>query len=167
MTNSLWPTACNERFGDTETFSHGLYIHGEPGVGKSHLAATIMRDWIESGHTCLWLNYNQLLLDLRACFGGVGGLSEKEVLRPWLNADLLVIDDIGDTPMKDHESAYSQSMVLHITDSRCNSGRATIMTSNYDADELGERYERRIASRLLSYNSFALVGPDRRQKDLS
>ena len=61
-----------------------------------------------------------------------------------LNCDLLILDDLG----AEFATAYSQSVLYQVINDRMTEGRATIISTNLDPDQIGRRYSAQIMSRL-------------------
>ncbi|NMB37954.1 MAG: ATP-binding protein [Firmicutes bacterium] len=128
----------------------GLIICGKSGRGKTHLACAII-NYLEAQYNTAFAHVPTLLEKTRQ---GQGKLEQL------LNADLLVLDDLGG----ERGSEWALEKLLIIVDGRLNNLKATIYTTNFNFDELELRVGSRLASRIL-YNSCGLVvqGPDWRQ----
>jgi len=70
----------------------------------------------------------------------------------------LVLDDLGAGSLSDCERRYT----LELIDTRLNSMRPTIVTSNWNLEEISERMDDRVASRLAGFAALELAGKDRR-----
>jgi len=110
----------------------GLLFIGPCGVGKTHLAAAILRELMEAKEAaCLFYDFRELIRDIQATFTPDSGLTESDVLAPVFESDVLVLDELG----AKRSSAWVEETVFHIINHRYNRKRLTIFTSNYpDAD---------------------------------
>lgn len=109
----------------------GLYIEGTNGTGKTHLAAAIALQLIHEGVPVICKTSSDLLLDVKKSFDG-GGVRESDVLDIYKRVDLLIIDDLG----KEQCSDWSMSTLYSILNDRYEDMKPTIVTTNYNADDL-------------------------------
>jgi DNA replication protein DnaC len=106
----------------------GLFLEGPPGVGKTHLAVAVLKEVIQtSGVRGLFYDTRDLLRVIRSTYDPSIRTTELEVLRPVMQADLLVLDDLG----AEKTSEWVEETMNLIVNTRYNERRATIFTSNY------------------------------------
>ncbi len=110
---------------------NGLFITGECGVGKSHLAFATANYLIRNGHSIIAMTMIDLLLKLKSSFNG-GEKTEEEILKIYEDCDLLIIDDLG----KEKPTEWALQMIYAIVDRRYNAYKPIIITTNFNADEL-------------------------------
>ena len=113
-----WPA--NER---------GVMFTGSCGTGKTHLATSVLRQLVlEHGVDGCFADYQDLLKRIQATFsrGGADGPSEDDVLAPVLQAELLVLDDLGAR----RSTAWAEETLGHVLTVRYNEERTTIITTN-------------------------------------
>ncbi len=146
----------------------GLFLLGQPGVGKTHLAVAVLRRVIQTrGAHGLFYDTRDLLRVIRSTYDPVVRTTEIEVLRPVMTADLLVLDDLG----AEKTSEWVEETLNLIVNTRYNERRATIFTSNYedkpdnsDPDSLLFRIGYRMRSRLHEMCEFLHIdGADYRE----
>ncbi|MGC4082963.1 MAG: ATP-binding protein [Vicinamibacterales bacterium] len=148
--------------------SRGLFLEGQPGVGKTHLAVAILKRVIErTGARGLFYDTRDLLRVIRSTYDPSIRTTELEILRPVMNADLLVLDDLG----AEKTSEWVEETMNLIVNTRYNERRLTIFTSNYkdipddtDPNALLFRIGHRMRSRLHEMCDFEVLdGADYRE----
>jgi DNA replication protein DnaC len=130
----------------------GLLFIGNCGVGKTHLAVSLLKQIIrEKRDSGLFYDFRDLLREIQASWNSVSQSSELEVLRPVLAADVLVLDELG----ANKPTEWVRDTIAHIINCRYNDKKLTIFTSNYpDTSErpgeetLTDRIGARLRSRL-------------------
>lgn len=134
----------------------GLFLTGGTGTGKTHLAAGIVRERIMQGKKAIFRRCADLYAVLREAYRT--NASEESVLRDYLKAPLVVLDDLGSGSLSDHE----RRATLEVIDQRLNYLRPTIVTSNWDLERISIQLDDRIASRLCGFRLIELNGTDQR-----
>jgi len=113
----------------------GLLFLGRPGSGKTHLAVAALRGLIAKGFDGLFYDFQLLLNSIRKGYDKASGTSEREAYQSVLDAEILLLDDIGAHRINDWVEDTVTSIVTH----RCNSRKATIVTSNLLDPEAGHK----------------------------
>lgn len=163
----------------------GLLLVGSVGVGKTHLAVSIVKALIrDKGIHCLFCDYRELLKQIQNSYNSAVQATEMEVLRPVFDAEVLVLDELGAV----RSTEWVFDTVNYILNSRYNDNQTTIITTNFpdgpeDTDPevdnlrsptaaeraarretLGDRIGERMRSRLHEMcRKVEIEGPDYRQ----
>ena len=127
----------------------GLLLMGTVGVGKTHLAVSILKGLTERGFTCLFYEFGSLLKEIQDSYNANTKTSELGVLSPVLSSEILVLDEVGASKPTD----WVRDTMAHIINTRYNDRKLTIFTTNYTDDRRSEREETledRIGARLRS-----------------
>jgi DNA replication protein DnaC len=130
----------------------GLLFMGSCGVGKTHLAVSLLKHVIiDKGDSGLFYDFRDLLREIQGSYNSVSQSSELAILRPVLDANLLVLDELG----ANKPTEWVRDTIAHIINCRYNDKKLTIFTSNYldtpvrtGEESLTDRIGARLRSRL-------------------
>ncbi len=105
----------------------GLVFMGPPGLGKTHLAVAILKTLIlEEGIDGKFVDFFQLLSDIRHAYSE--DRSEQAVIRPYIRARLLVIDELA----KGRNNEWELTVLDQFISSRYNAAdKVTLFTTNF------------------------------------
>lgn len=128
----------------TEDNGAGVYLHGEPGVGKSMLAAITANLYISRGMDVYFADTPTLLASLRTNMKNPQS-EFSTTLEAIIETDFVVIDDIG----AEKPTEWTGEQLFRLINTRYNERLPTVITSNFDLEglykRLGETY---VASRI-------------------
>ena len=136
-----------------------LLLFGAPGLGKTHISAAIARDVSEKGYSVVYDTASHVFERFEAQkFGREDEAADVERI---LNCDLLILDDLG-TEMT---TAFVQSALYQIINTRLIEKKSTIISSNLAPEKLAQRYTPQVVSRIEGeYQLLPFVGEDIRKK---
>jgi len=148
--------------------NQGVFLDGQPGVGKTHLAVAVLKQVIQTtAARGLFYDTRELLRVIRSTYDPSIRTTELQVLRPVMEADLLVLDDLG----AEKTSEWVEETMNLIVNTRYNERKLTLFTSNYqdipdetDPNALLFRIGHRMRSRLHEMCEFVeMDGADYRE----
>ena len=135
-----------------------LLFFGAPGLGKTHLSAAIAREVSGAGWSVVYDTAGHVfrVFEDEKFSREEAGEDVERVLR----CDLLILDDLG----TELTTAFVQSALYEIVNTRLVERRSTILSTNLMPNELGRRYSPQIASRIEGeYQLLPVVGEDIRR----
>ncbi len=149
---------------------NNLYIYSiQAGNGKTSWAIRLLQSyfkkiWLKTELKCraLFINVPSFLLALKA---NINEPNEyyKHINEYVLDCDLVIWDDIGNKVGTEFEISH----LLSIIDTRINSGKANIYTSNILPDQLGNLLDIRLGSRIVNASEcIQFKGGDKRSLNL-
>jgi DNA replication protein DnaC len=165
------------RYPNLEAEGLGLLFTGGNGVGKTHLAVAALRELVitKRVHGQFW-DFQEIMREIKRSFDPETKTTETQVLDPVVDADVLLLDDLGAWKITD----WMNDTLFYILNSRYLARRPTLITTNFqdvtareasDADHLVrkeylvDRIGQRLRSRLTEMClKVALEGEDFRER---
>lgn len=138
----------------------GILFIGACGSGKTHLAAAIGNAVLDKGYSVKFITADKLYKNVRSTYTSFD-MTENDILSPLEKCYLLIIDDVGTTaPTK-----WAKSVLHSLIDSRMNSEKPTILTTNLTMKELAEELDSRTIDRIPEgFVTFTITAPSYRKK---
>lgn len=141
-----------------ETFnenSNSIFMFGKTGLGKTHLSLAIANSVLDKGYSVIYDSAINILRNIeREHFSRE---HSSDMIDLVMNTDLLILDDLG----TEYETPFYNATIYNIINSRLNSGKATIISTNLDLAGIKRRYDERVVSRIISvYTCLAFKGED-------
>lgn len=140
-----------------------LLFYGRAGTGKTFLINCIAKELIEKSYSVIYLSSVQFF-DLLADYSfkrNNSSVYRQISMTELLGCDLLIIDDLG-TEMS---NSFTDSALFDCLNERLIHQKSTIISTNFSIEDLQNKYEERIFSRVIgSYTSFKIFGDDIRIK---
>ncbi len=146
-----------------ENFGGGastLLFIGKTGTGKTHISTAIAKSVIEKGFSVLYDSAQNIISTFehdrfKSGYGPYEPNGDK-----YNECDLLIIDDLG----TEYTTPFTVSCLYNLINTRQNAGRKTIISTNLSPQDITDKYEDRIYSRIMGCESqiFLFVGKDMR-----
>jgi len=134
---------------------------GETGCGKTHLAAAIVNYRFQANQPALFIVVPDFLDHLRSTFSPESKVSYDQLFEKVKTAPLLVLDDFGEQSA----TPWVREKLYQVINYRYNARRPTIITTRYSIEEIQEKFESSISSRLVDpkiSTPFNITVPDYR-----
>lgn len=148
---------------DTNSNKLNIVIYGHTGTGKTFLTECVADRLIKNSRVVLFttaFNLNNSLVNYHTTFDS----KREDFLQPYLNAEVLIIDDLGSEPLIKNVTKEYLYLILN---ERMLNNLPTIITTNLELGEILTNYGERIFSRLMNKKSsicINLEGEDLRLK---
>ena len=127
-----------------DTYPSGQYrdilMSGPSGLGKTFLLHAMADRMVERDVNVLIISAYRMLEILRKSY-----FSDEEDAADLLEADVLMIDDVGSEPLMQNVTV---EQFFNLLNERQNKGLSTVVSTNLNLEEFRKRYTERIASRL-------------------
>lgn len=157
---------CQQFVKEYPNLDRGLLLMGPVGVGKTHLAVSVVKELIRTKEArCLFYDFRDLLKEIQDSYNPVSQRTELHILQPVYETEVLVLDELGAAK----PTAWAQDTMTQIINTRYNHKRLTIFTTNYldrstsGEETLTERVGERLRSRLYEMcKMIQIVGSDYR-----
>ncbi len=122
-----------------------LFLVGDTGRGKTHLAAAIVRELVRQGYRASFVVTIELLSDIRATYQSERK-TESQVIQPLKDVDLLVLDDIS---ALDQYSDWEKGKIYELINMRYEAEKPILVTSNKMVGWIKDRLGKKAVDRLL------------------
>lgn len=155
-----------------ENLQKGMYFYGSPGVGKTFLVSIMAQEYLKRGKSVIFIDVPNLLEKLRSTYDKGSENTIDEMMESLTRVEILILDDLG----AENSTEWAIEKLYLIINGRYISNRLTIVTSNYNLNDVAVRMNAkkveggritgdRIASRVKEMcNVCKIDGADRRIK---
>ncbi len=139
--------------------SGSIFMTGRTGLGKTHLSLAIANTVLSNGYSVIYDSVINILRSIeREHFSRE---HSSEMIDLVMSTELLILDDLG----TEYETQFNNSTIYNIINTRLNSGKPTIISTNLDFKGISKRYDERVVSRIISvYTCLQFQGEDVRMQ---
>jgi len=150
-----------DNFNNNYAEGKGLFIHGRQGIGKTTVSCVIatevskIKPYFEQDRYSI--GFIMFADVIENSFD-----EKKKVLTQDLlfNSDLLILDNLGNEAGRNKDSQYAQRILEMILRKRHNKLLPTIITTNYELEEIEEMYNKDIHDFLIQNNDDIFFSDD-------
>lgn len=150
---------------DTKSSKINVIIAGNTGTGKTFLTECIASRLMERNRVVLFTTAFNLNNSMINYHNSSLNPSRNEIIEPYLDTEVLIIDDLGSEPQ--YKNITKEYLYL-ILNERMLANRATIITTNLQMPDILALYGERIFSRLVNKKTSICInidGDDKRLKN--
>lgn len=135
--------------------SESILMFGKTGLGKTHLSLAIADTVLKKGYSVIYDSAINILRRIeREHFSRE---HSDEMIDLVMDCDLLILDDLG----TEYETPFYASTIYNIINTRLNSGKPSIISTNLDYSGIRRRYDERVVSRITAvYTCMEFKGED-------
>ncbi len=133
--------------------SRGILMCGGTGLGKTHLSLAIANEVMQKGYNVIYGSIPDLI---RALEREHFGKSDENTMEMLTSCDLLILDDLG----AETEKPLYLSILYELINSRISRRSPTLINTNLGANDMQQRYQDRLWSRLYSMEVLMFIGKD-------
>lgn len=132
---------------------NNIIISGKTGVGKTYLTSCLANRFLKDERSVCFVSafdLNESFLKYHTSFDA----TKSSWLEPFIASEILFIDDLGTEPMLKN---VTRNYLYLIISERERFSRPIVITTNLMIDELNNRYDERICSRLCNKRNSNLI----------
>ncbi|HEV2426055.1 MAG TPA: ATP-binding protein [Terriglobia bacterium] len=111
----------------------GLVFTGPTGVGKTHLAVAVLRGLVERGFECLFVDFRELLQQIRESYDPVADTTELRLLQPVIESEVLLLDEL----VAANPSDWLKERLAYIINARYNQKKVMLITTTLAFGDAG------------------------------
>lgn len=160
--NSQNRAVCNAAVSKINIISpYGLYIYGDAGTGKTHLAAWFITEWCLKNKTkdACFVNYPKIIYRMHCNITNEEGYENEKIMGSLATKELLVLDDLG----SEKSSEWTNDRLYIVIDERYCRRKLTTIISNYGPTALAQKVGDRVVSRIFEMcDVYEITGVDQR-----
>lgn len=121
-----------------------LILAGNPGTGKTHLAAGVANYLLENGSTAIYSTAMAAIRAIRETWQNKTGKTESQVIQDFVKPDLLILDEIG----VQHGTEAEKLHLFDLINARYEAVKPTLIISNLELEAVEQFVGERAFDRL-------------------
>lgn len=144
------------QYAETFTTNSGsVFMFGPTGLGKTHLSLAAANRILEKGYSVIYDSAINILRKIEK--EHFSREHSSEMIDMVIGTDLLILDDLG----TEYETPFYNATIYNIINTRLNSGKPSIISTNLDFGGIKRRYDERVVSRIVAaYTCLEFKGED-------
>ncbi|MBQ8180849.1 MAG: ATP-binding protein [Ruminococcus sp.] len=144
------------QYAETFTTNSGsIFMFGPTGLGKTHLSLAAANRILEKGYSVIYDSAINILRKIEK--EHFSREHSSEMIDMVIGTDLLILDDLG----TEYETPFYNATIYNIINTRLNSGKPSIISTNLDFGGIKRRYDERVVSRIVAaYTCLEFKGED-------
>ena len=144
------------QFAETFTPDSGsIFMFGPTGLGKTHLSLAAANRILQKGYSVIYDSAINILRKIEK--EHFSREHTSDMIDMVIDTDLLILDDLG----TEYETQFYNATIYNIINTRLNSGKSTIISTNLDFAGIKRRYDERVVSRIVAaYTCLEFKGED-------
>jgi DNA replication protein DnaC len=140
---------------------NNLFLLGQAGTGKTRAIFALLKIALAEGYAAERHEFTALCSMIRDTFNKKDSKeTENGIIKRLAGLDVLFIDDLG---ISNEVSDFDYEVLYRIVDTRLMACLPTAIASNKSIEQIGQIYDKRIESRLQTYQVILFTGQDKRE----
>lgn len=133
-----------------EMVKPGLLLWGRFGVGKTGLAAAVIKARLGNGEAALWVDYSRFISRVQRTYSGDQDVQGTDIVNAAASAPFAVIDDLGDYDRGNKAVSDDQRRITYeVISARHEKVLPTMITTNLEPGAFEAQFGARIYQRVL------------------
>lgn len=130
-----------------------LFFYGAVGLGKSFMCSAIAKALYDRGRSVLYFTMSEFVDMMQLYHFNRDIFIERYSMEDYFaleHVDLLILDDLG----TELTNSFVKTILFNIINARMVNRKKMVISTNLSPDEVMDRYDERVSSRLMEYADF-------------
>ena len=124
-----------EHFKEAKDKGLGLYLCGEIGTGKSFYSLCVFNELLKNNYKVYRTTLNGIYQKIQSTFSNFNNLTEEQVFKDLLEADLIILDDLGKENISE---TWGKSKLYSIFNFFYEKEKCIIISTNLGKEEIAD-----------------------------